>query len=367
MPKRYGYIYSKIYTMDNLKLAHKRAREDKSFYKEVKMIDSNPEYYLSQIQLVLEYKLYFVTQDDYEMFEKNDKGKIRKIFKLDYFPHRIIQWALILQIGDILYKNLIHHTFSSLPSRGIHKTLKELDYVLRNYPDETQDCLQIDVRKFYPNINHEINKSQYRKKFKDEDLLWLIDMLIDSLCLDDERDKINIDTLPVNERKGIAIGSLFSQWDGNFYLSSLDHWLKEEKKVKWYFRYCDDLVILGNKKYLHKLRLDIADYLKNNLKLQMKNNYKVFNVEKQGIDFIGYRHFRNYILLRKSIAKNLINTMRNIQRRIDNGKEFTKTDFGSINSYKGWVKWCSGYNLYMKWIKPLMPYYIQYYNKIIKK
>lgn len=44
--KRYGNIYEQIFTMENLKLAHKNARKDKSFYKEVKMVDNNPEFYL---------------------------------------------------------------------------------------------------------------------------------------------------------------------------------------------------------------------------------------------------------------------------------------------------------------------------------
>ena len=42
--KRYGKIYEKIYDMENLKLAHKNARKDKLFYKEVQMVDSDEEY-----------------------------------------------------------------------------------------------------------------------------------------------------------------------------------------------------------------------------------------------------------------------------------------------------------------------------------
>lgn len=33
--KRYGNIYKKIYDIENLKLAHKNARKDKSKYKDV--------------------------------------------------------------------------------------------------------------------------------------------------------------------------------------------------------------------------------------------------------------------------------------------------------------------------------------------
>lgn len=364
--KRYGYIYSKIHSMDNLKLAHKMAREDKSFYDEVRMVDNNEDYYLKQIQDMLINKTYSITSEDYTMIEKNDKGKIRKIYKTNYFPHRIIQWALMLQIQDILLKSFIDNTFASIPERGIHKALIKMDYDLRNDVENTQYALQIDVRKFYPSINHEINKKQYRRKFKDDDLLWLIDMLIDSLCLDDEGNILVDDDIPDDEKKGIAIGSLFSQWDGNYFVSPLDHWLKENKNIKYLYRYCDDIVILAKtKEELHSIRKDIEKYLQENLKLDLKNNYKIFPVDKQGIDFVGYRHFRTYILLRKTTSQKLIRTMRDINKKIENGEEFTYTDYCSINSYKGWLEWANCYNLYEKWIVPLIPYCQQYYKENI--
>lgn len=119
--KRYGYIYEKIYEMENLKLAHRMARQDKSFYNEVKMVNQNEEYYLLQIQQMLKDKTYSIASADYTMFEKNDKGKVRKIYKTDYFPHRIIQWALMLQIQDIMLNSFIGNTFASIPERGFTK------------------------------------------------------------------------------------------------------------------------------------------------------------------------------------------------------------------------------------------------------
>lgn len=60
--KRYGNIYSKIYDMDNLRLAHRNARKDKLFYREVKMVDSDEDYYLGQIQEMLMNKTYEVSE-----------------------------------------------------------------------------------------------------------------------------------------------------------------------------------------------------------------------------------------------------------------------------------------------------------------
>ncbi len=345
------------------------------------MVNSDINYYANIIGNMLRNKTYRLSSNSYTMFEKNDKGKLRKIYKLDYFPHRIVQWALMLQVQDILLKSFIDNTFASIPGRGIHLCLQKLSMVLKQYPFETLYCLKCDIKKFYPSINHEINKQQYRSKFKDADLLWLIDMLIDSLTLDKHGDLVYInkeddieflDTdlikdLDMGKKKGIAIGSLFSQWDGNFYLNPFDRWLKEDKKTRYYFRYCDDIVVLHhNKNYLHQLRKEMHQYLSNELDLQIKENWQVFPVDKRGIDFVGYRHFRNYILLRKSTATNLKQKMNKISNKINNGGKLSYNEWCSINSYKGWIKWCNGHNLYEKYIKPLEPYCKEYYLTNIK-
>ena len=48
--KRFGDLYAKIYDMENLREAHKNARKGKGWYEEVKMVDADPETYLTQLQ-----------------------------------------------------------------------------------------------------------------------------------------------------------------------------------------------------------------------------------------------------------------------------------------------------------------------------
>jgi hypothetical protein len=92
----------------------------------------------------------------------------------------------------------------------------------------TKYCLKIDIKKFFPNINHNILKKLLRRKIKDNDLLWLLDEIIDSIDGD----------------IGVPIGNYLSQYFANFYLAYFDHWLKEEKKVRYVIRYMDDIVCL---------------------------------------------------------------------------------------------------------------------------
>ena len=91
--KRYGNLFARIYDMENLKLAHQNAKKGKGWYKEVKMVDADPEKYLTMLQEMLINKTYHTSE--YETFIKRDSGKERLIYKLPYFPDRICQWAIL--------------------------------------------------------------------------------------------------------------------------------------------------------------------------------------------------------------------------------------------------------------------------------
>lgn len=330
--KRYNNIFPKIVDIDNLTLAYKNARKGKTKYKEVKIIDKNPEYYLLELQQLL-ISGNFKTSE-YEIFTKIDKGKEREIYKLPFYPDRIVHWAIMLQIEPIFMKTFTNFTNASLKGRGIHRTLSQLEKYLKDEYN-TKYCLKIDIKKFFPNINHNILKNMLRKKFKDEFLLNLLDEIIDS----------------IDGEKGVPIGNYLSQYFANFYLAYFDHWLKEEKRCKYVLRYMDDIVILDNdKEFLHRLKIDIDNYLYKNLKLKLKENWQIFPVDSRGIDFVGYRTFRKYKLLRKSTYKRMKTKINKI-----NIKDMpSKRDLATINSYNGWLKWCNSHNLHSKYIKPLI-------------
>nr|UVY03876.1 MAG: MatK/TrnK amino terminal region [Bacteriophage sp.] len=342
-------LWDAICSMDNLKLAHQNAKKGKGWYKEVKMVDENPDYYFGLLQEMLINHTYKTSE--YQTFYKTDSNKKRLIFKLPYFPDRICQWAVLQVIEPIILKNFTADTYSAIPDRGIHKCLAKLQDALQNDVKGSQYCLKIDAKQYYPSIDHHILKMKYRRLFKDADLLWLLDEIIDSTPGD----------------KGIPIGNYLSQWSGNFYLSSFDHWIKEVKGIKHYFRYMDDIVILHeSKEYLHQLRKEIDAYFQIELKLTIKENWQVFPTYKRGIDFVGYRSFLNYTLLRKSTCKNFKVKMVAINKKRLNGKSLTYSEWCSINSYKGWLKHCNSYRLQIKYLKPLEQYADNYYNQNIK-
>ena len=154
--------------------------------------------------------------------------------------------------------------------------------------------------------------------------------------------------------RGIAIGSLFSQYDGNFTLTPFDYWIKGTKKVKYYERYMDDCIFLSNsKEELHELLKEIKIFLKEELDLELKSNYQIFPVDDKGIDFLGYRSFRNYTILRKSTYKKYRRKMLRISKLYKKYGNITFNQYCTINSYLGWLKWCNCGDLVIKYYNNL--------------
>ena len=166
---------------------------------------------------------------------------------------------------------------------------------------------------------------------------------------------------------GIPIGNYVSQYDGNFNLSVVDHWLKEVKGVKYYFRYMDDMVIFGSsKEELHKLKRELDEFMAVNLKQVLKHNWQVFPTKVRGVDFVGYRFFGEYTLLRKSTCKTFKRRMLSISSKRENNVSPTYSEWCSFNSYVGWLQHCDSFRLYQKYVEPNVEYMHNYYLKEVK-
>lgn len=90
----------------------------------------------------------------YEVFEKKEGKKIRKVYKLPYFPDRICQWAIIQVIEPYLMRILTDDTYSALPGRGVERARRKMVRALKQTLN-TVWCLKIDISKYYPNVNIE--------------------------------------------------------------------------------------------------------------------------------------------------------------------------------------------------------------------
>lgn len=321
--KRIGNIYHKVYDLKNIELADDNARKHKKHTFGIQRHDKNRDIENMILSDDLENLTYKTSSySTFTIYEPKE----RLIFRLPYYPDRITHHAIMNVMEPIWTKIFVKGTYSCIKNRGIIKVLKDLKKDLSDYRNDTTYCLKMDIRKFYPSIDHDILYEITQKKLKDPELLTLLKEIINSA---DE----------------VPIGNYLSQFFANLYLAYFDHWVKEELKCKFYYRYADDVVILdGDKNHLRNILLAIKIYLKYVLKLELKPNYQIFPVDDRGIDFVGYKFYHSHILLRKSIKKKLFKLIKRYKdKKI--GKEELKR---RMQSYFGWLKYCNSKHLLQK-------------------
>ena len=322
--KRHSNLFESIIKYENIQFAHKQAKRGKPHYSGVRMVESNPDKYLKQIQKSLIEKTF--STSDYKIF-KVSVPKEREIAKLPYYPDRIVQHAIMNILRPIWDPIFIYDVYSAIPRKGIHRAITSLKDFLKD-EENTKYCLQFDISKFYPSVDHDILLELIKRKIKCRDTLWLLSDIIYSL--------------PNN--KGIPIGNFTSQYFANIYLNWFDHYLKENLRIPYYIRYSDDGIILANdKQRLQGIQEAIECYLANNLKLSLNLKTQIYPIDKRGIDFLGYRTFRNYSLLRKESARRFKRKLKTIKKKWN--RIPPKHIVSSVMSYAGWIKHCNGYNL----------------------
>lgn len=315
--KRIGNLYTRITSLKNLQEADVKAQKGKAGQYGVELHNRNREANLLVLKDLLESKTYKTST--YDIFTVHEP-KERIVYRLPYFPDRIAHHAIMNVLEPIFVSTFTADTYSCIKTRGIHALLRKLRGDLKDVPGK-QYCLKLDIKKFYPSVDHDVIKMLLRRKIKDPELLWLLDEIIDSA-------------------PGLPIGNYLSQYLANFYLSYFDHWLKEQKGVRYYYRYADDIVILHHdKQWLHNLLMDIGLYL-NGLKLEVKENHQVFPVDSRGIDFVGYVFFHSHIRIRKKIKQSFA-------RKLSRNPSHTSTA-----SYLGWLGHCNARHL----TKKLLPH-----------
>jgi RNA-directed DNA polymerase len=142
----------------------------------------------------------------------------------------------------------------------------------------------------------------------------------------------------------MPIGNLTSQFLANVYLNELDNFIKHELKARYYIRYVDDFIILHrNKTTLENWKIEIDNFLKNALEVELHPEKTRIIPLERGITFLGFRIFNNHRLLKKSNA-------RRIWKRLDKMKQ--KHSRGEITvreaacSLEGWIAYAEHANTY---------------------
>lgn len=226
-----------------------------------------------------------------------EAGKVRH---LQIFPQikRIGINAVMRVVDARLRKRFIRTTGASIKGRGMHDLMKYICDDMRRDPEGTAICYKADIRKFYENIDQDTVMQCVRRVFKDPVLIVLLERFVRLM------------------EQGLSLGLRSSQGLANLLLSMvLDHPLKDGDAVPYYYRYCDDLVVLsGDKRYLWQVR-DRIHQLLGTVGLEIKPNERVFP-SSEGIDFLGYVIYSgDHVELRKRIKQKMARKMSEVKSR----------------------------------------------------
>lgn len=340
--KRVGNLFERIVDLDNLRLAAQNASNKKNHYSEVVEFFKDPEPLLLKLREMLFSDNYHTSE--YIEFDRMEGNKVRHIYKLPFYPDRIVHWAILQIIEPVFIKSFINTTYSAIPGRGTHKALDKIRRdIFRN--SQNRYFVKLDISKYYASIDHDILKRLLTRKFKDRKLLNLLYEVIDSLP----------------PEKGVPIGNYLSQYFGNFYLSHLDHYIKHVLKVRQYYRYMDDLVVISfSASFIRGIILKIILFVRRILNLSVKDTWRVQSLVS-GLDFVGFRIFHNGVtLIRKSIKDRILGKIRTVSKYRE---RISRHLYMSFNSFMGWIKYSSAYGFVRKYVNPIRSY-LEYSNLI---
>ena len=300
--------YSEIYDFANLYAAYLKARRQKKYRGEVLRFSYCLEDELIALQNELQRKTYKVGEYRQRVIYEPKK---RRIVALP-FRDRVVQHALNNIIEQVFNRRMIDDSYACREGKGTHAAARRLSYFMGKA--NTSLFLKMDIKSFFASINIDILKNIVRRNINNQDILWLIDTILDSS--------------PV---PGMPIGNLMSQLFANVYLHELDHYCKNVLGIKYYIRYMDDIIIIAdNKSYLKAVLLNIENFLTEKLALEL-NHKTTLGICKDGIEFVGYRVWRNLRLIKKqSLAR-----MKKKVRAWKSGKIEDRKFLASLGSWMG--------------------------------
>lgn len=348
--KRIGNLYDKIISVENLRLADIKARRGKSRSYGVRCHDHNREANILALHDALRTKTYKTSP--YEVFRVYEP-KERLIYRLPYFPDRIVHHAIMNILEPVWVSVFTHNTFSCIKKRGIEGCARSVVRHIRHYDGKPLYILKIDLRKFYPLMPHATIKKALRWKIKDKNLLWLLDEIIDS---------VNGTPHPVYpdavcQHESLPIGNYLSQYIANLVLARFMHTVNEVWKIDA-DEYADDIVFYADSpRKLHEaFRTKIKPYLEDILGLKVKDNWQVFplavnrqDTHGRALDFVGYKFYRQQKLMRKSIKQNFCRATAKLNKQTNISHAAYKQ---RVASWLGWAKHSNSRHLLKTIIKP---------------
>ena len=331
MSKRYGYLIPKIIERTNMDRAFDEVVDQLPERKftlsngEKKVLPGRRTYYRNRREEIIKRLTKQISDgsfrvDHYLEMWVTDGPKERKV-QSPCVEHRIGCNAIMRIVENVLYPSVIKTSAASIPGRGMHRLFAKMRHDIENDREGTAYFYKCDIKKFFESVDQDLMWEFVKDRIKDPVLLPILYNFVTMM------------------KVGLSIGLRSSQCYGNIFLSGIDHYFKDYLGVRYYYRYCDDIVILCSLKRKLWLLRDIMHEQACLIKLLVKSNECVRPIS-EGIDFLGFVYDGKKARLRKRTKQKAARKLHKVRSR--------KRRQEIIGSLKGMAKWGDCKHLYKK-------------------
>lgn len=287
-------MYRQFYQLSNLYSAYKKAAKGKRGKPGVAAFEHRLEEQLIDLHSSFITNTY--TPGRYVNFYIKDPK--RRLISAAPFRDRVVHHALCNVIEPLFEPGFIFDSYANRVGKGTHRARTRAQQFARQF----RFVLHLDVKQFFPGIDHRVLQRLLFRKVKDERLQRVINLILESgkhIHKTKRIDYFEGDSLfDVLRPRGLPIGNLTSQFWANVYLNGLDQFIKRRLKCKGYLRYVDDLLLFSDeKKILWRWKRAIVDYLAG-LRLRLHPCAQVRPV-REGFGYLGFQIFPEKIRLKR--------------------------------------------------------------------
>jgi retron-type reverse transcriptase len=330
---RLGNLWPRLVSFENVLAAYRKAWRGKRSRQGVAEFGLALEWELLSLQRELQDGTY--RPGDYRLFTIYERKP--RVIAAAPFRDRVVHHAVMNLIEPALDRTFIADSYACRRGKGVHAAVDRYQAWAQTY----RYVLKMDVRQYFPSIDHDLLKEKLRRRIKDQRALDLLDRIIErSPGATREPDYFRGDDLftPFERRAGIPIGNLTSQFFANLYLDDLDHYIKQVLRVRPYLRYVDDMVVLADDKArLADIRAAVRERLDAD-RLRLHPHKAHVTRVADGLNLLGYVVFPDRRRLRNDNGHRFARKLRAMAQAYRTGRlEWTKV-VASIQSWIGHAK-----------------------------
>lgn len=327
MPKRVGFLYEKVLTLENCQEAVMVGTKNLKKTKKVRWIRSHPE---EAGQQVLDALTNGWKPGPVRLKTINEgSGHKKRFLKIPSTFDHLCHVAIMLPLIPLIQKRMDFYCCGSVPGRG----QKRADMAVKTWMNGKKVpkyAGEGDVHHAYQSTRPGLVMAALRRIVKDERYLHWHELILGQMG--DE----------------LAIGFQPSHWYFNLVMDRVDKRVRREIPGIKYVRFMDNIVIAhGRKRTCHRAMRVIEDECRK-MGMELNRSKQVYHTAKRSITLLSYRYFKGYSILRKA-------TMYRISKGIRRaGRNMCDHHCRAAMSLIGITRHCNSYNFRKKHVYKVM-------------